>query len=76
MSENEEEKEKVSFFRVLGLLSTLGITVAVSVVGGVLGGVWLDSKFRTKPVLMLAGLAVGLVAGCWACYKMIMRSLR
>ncbi len=43
--------------------SSLGIELAVSVVIGLLGGMWVDSKLGTEPWLMVLGLLLGLTAG-------------
>jgi F0F1-type ATP synthase assembly protein I len=44
-------------------LAGIGIYLAAAVLLPILGGVLLDSVFRTSPVFVLVGLFVGLVAG-------------
>ena len=39
----------------------MGLSSAVCVGLGVVLGLWLDSKFHTAPVLLLVGLALGLL---------------
>jgi hypothetical protein len=43
-------------FRVLGM----GWAIVLSIVMGLLGGLWLDGRFGTSPVLTVVGLVVGL----------------
>ena len=53
-------REDFSFIRVLGLVGTLGLSVAFCVVGGVYGGMWLDKKLGTGGVMLVVGLFFGL----------------
>jgi len=68
-------REDFSFLRVLGLIGTLGLSVALCVVGGVYGGMWLDGKLGTRGVMLLVGLFFGLGCGALVAYRMIVRSL-
>ncbi len=52
-------RESLGWSDLLGL----GGVVAVLVVGGLALGWWLDSLLNTAPVLLLVGLALGLIAG-------------
>ncbi|RMG20043.1 MAG: AtpZ/AtpI family protein [Deltaproteobacteria bacterium] len=45
-----------------GPLLTMGWTIAASVVLGVLGGVWLDDHFETKPLFTLLGSLFGIAS--------------
>lgn len=53
----------------LALTTTIGMELAISVVLGYYGGMYLDTKFATGPWLMLAGLMLGLAAGILGVYK-------
>jgi ATP synthase protein I len=44
-------------------LASVGIELALSIVLGMLGGRWLDSKLSTEPWLGLLGLLLGAIAG-------------
>ena len=57
----KEEDRKL--FRMLGALSTVGITLVVSTVIGYFIGHWLDGKFDTTPWLTVVFLLVGIAAG-------------
>jgi ATP synthase protein I len=50
----------------------IGWYVALCIALGVGGGVWLDGKFDTSPVLTLAGLFLGLLMAFWGGYRMLM----
>lgn len=54
----------------LGLLTYLGIAMAVSVGLGFLAGQWLDASFKTGYTFTIAGSALGAVAGFIAMYKL------
>lgn len=55
--------------RQLGRLSTIGIEIAISIVVGILGGRWLDSKLDTEPFLTVLGMTFGVVAGFRSLYR-------
>ena len=57
----EEQDRKL--FRVLGALSTVGITLVVSTVIGYYAGHYLDGRFGTTPWLTLVFLLLGIAAG-------------
>jgi ATP synthase protein I len=50
----------------------IGWYVAFCITLGVIGGVWLDSKLDSSPVLTLAGLFLGLLVAFWGAYRMLM----
>lgn len=52
--------------RLLGL----GWYVAVVILAGVLGGVWLDGRAGLAPLFTLIGLGLGLVAAFVGAYRM------
>jgi ATP synthase protein I len=49
----------------------MGFSAAVMVALGVLLGLWLDSKFHTSPLLLLVGLALGLLLAAMSVVKQI-----
>ena len=57
-----EEKDR-KLFRVLGALSTVGITLVTATVIGYYIGHWLDWRFGTTPWLTLVFLFLGIAAG-------------
>jgi F0F1-type ATP synthase assembly protein I len=50
----------------------VGWFIGISIVGGVLGGLWLDGKFGTSPILVIAGLILGLVVAFYGFYRMLL----
>ncbi|MHB8844980.1 MAG: AtpZ/AtpI family protein [Nitrospirota bacterium] len=57
-----EEKDR-KLLRVLGALSTVGITLVVATVIGYYIGHYLDGRYGTTPWLTLAFLLLGVAAG-------------
>jgi len=62
----------VAALRLVGV----GFYIAGSILLGVLGGLWLDSKFNTTPILVIVGLLVGLAVAFWGVYQMLLPFLR
>lgn len=52
-------------------LVALGWYVALCIVGGILGGLWLDENLGTRPFFILLGLFVGLTAAFAGLYRMV-----
>lgn len=52
-------------------LTGVGFYIAGSILLGLLGGLWLDSRLNTKPILVIVGLLLGLVVAFWGVYRML-----
>ena len=52
--------------RLLGM----GWFVAISIVGGVVGGLWLDGRTGWDPAFTLGGLVLGLVVAFYGVFRM------
>lgn len=50
----------------------IGWYVALCIVGGTFGGLWLDRLLGTSPFLTLLGLAIGIVVGLAGMIRMLM----
>lgn len=50
----------------------LGWTFALSMAAGVLGGWWLDGKLGTRPWLLLAGAALGIVTAFVSFFRVVL----
>ena len=50
----------------------IGWYFALSIVGGIVGGVKLDDWLGTEPLLTLLGLLMGMVAAFWGGYFLLM----
>ena len=59
----------------LSIISQLGLTVAVCIVGGLLAGMWIGDWLGGRKIGALVGLLFGLVTGGWTGYRMITRFL-
>lgn len=54
----------------------VGWFIGISILLGVLGGLWLDNKFDTKPILVIVGLILGLVVAFYGVYRMLIPLMR
>jgi ATP synthase protein I len=54
-----------------GRYAGVGLAFAGSIVFFFLVGSWADRRLGTDPWLMIAGVAVGLVAGFWSMYRQL-----
>jgi F0F1-type ATP synthase assembly protein I len=52
-------------------LTGVGFFIAICIVGGTFAGLWLDSKFNTRPIFIVLGLLLGLVIAVYGVYRMI-----
>lgn len=59
----QRSKDRPSAFFEAAQVSSVGIEMAAATVIGWGAGYWLDNKFETGPLLMLAGLLLGVTAG-------------
>lgn len=57
------KKETKKSLKLIGLASSIGFTVALSIFIGLAIGLWLDSQFGTSPWLTLLFVVLGIVAG-------------
>ena len=57
-------------------LLSIGWYFAICIVGGVIGGYFLDQVAGTTPLLTLLGLFLGFVVAFYGGYRMIMDALR
>ncbi len=59
--------------RVVALrLVGVGFFVGGSILLGALGGLWLDRKLNTEPILVIAGLFLGLAVAGYGVYQMLL----
>ena len=54
-------------FRVLGI----GWFVAIAILLGVLGGLWLDDRLGTGPIFLITGILLGLTVAGYGVYAAI-----
>ncbi len=53
----------------------LGWYIAICLVLGIVGGLWLDGQLGLKPLFLLLGLFVGLGAAFYGLYRMVARAV-
>ena len=56
-------------------LMGVGWYIGACIILGVLGGLWLDNKFNTKPVLVIVGLILGVVVAFYGVYRIILPNI-
>jgi ATP synthase protein I len=56
-------------------LMGVGFYIAFCLIGGAVGGLWLDRKLGTQPVFVLVGLISGLILASWGVYRMLLPML-
>jgi ATP synthase protein I len=54
----------------------VGWFVAISILLGVWGGLWLDAKLGTAPIMVLVGLFLGLAVAFYGVYRMLLPLIR
>lgn len=74
--EQEQEEqvkpaEKNEAWRAFGLVSAIGLDLAICTIGGTVLGNWLDGLLGTSPWLLLLGIMLGLTAGIYGITKLI-----
>ena len=52
-------------------LTGIGFFIAGSIIGGLLGGQWLDNKLNTEPAFLITGLILGIAFAFYSVYNMI-----
>ena len=57
----------------LGLITQIGLTVAITVLITTAIGVYLDRRFHTTAVFTLVFIAIGSVSGIWSAYKLVQK---
>ncbi len=50
----------------------VGWYIASSILLGMLAGLWLDNKFNTKPLFVVAGLILGIIVAGYGVYRMLL----
>jgi F0F1-type ATP synthase assembly protein I len=64
-------RDSPSSLRLIGQLSTVGLSFVLALVMGFGGGYWLDGRLGTGPWLAFLGFFVGLLAGVLNVYRVM-----
>ncbi len=70
------DQDKKKFYKSLGVLSSIGISVVLAIIIGVLIGRWLDDLFGTSPVFFFIFLFIGIVAGFRNIFVIVKREIK
>jgi len=62
----------IAAFRLIGV----GWYIGGCIVLGVVGGLWLDNKFNTEPILVIVGLILGVIIAFYGVYRMILPNIK
>jgi ATP synthase protein I len=62
--------------KLVGLASTLGLTIVIATFIGLALGLWLDRVFNTSPWLTVIFLILGIIAGFRNFYRFMSRSAK
>ena len=58
-------------FRLIGVGWYVGLCIFL----GVVGGLWLDGKLNTKPILVIVGLLLGVFVAVYGVYRMLLPAI-
>jgi len=64
-------KNSFKIFYALSLVWQLGFLVAVPIGGFLILGLWLDKKFDSSPIVLIAGIAFGMIVVIYEIYHLI-----
>ena len=62
--------------RAAGLLTHIGLTMAICIGGCILVGNWLDRVFDTSPVFLLIFIFLGSASALLSLYKIVMNAIK
>ena len=62
--------------KLVGLASTLGLTIVIATFIGLAVGLWLDKVFNTSPWLTVIFLILGIIAGFRNFYRFMTKSAK
>jgi ATP synthase protein I len=61
--------------RPLAIVTQVGVSMVVCILGGLALGLWLDSALNTKPLFTLVFILIGVAAGTYSVYRIVMQIL-
>jgi len=57
--------------RAMSLVSGLGFSIAVCLIGGILAGHWADDQLHTRPLFLMVGILFGLFGAAAVIYSLL-----
>ena len=60
-----------SFWSSVGMMGTIGWSVSIPIVLGLLFGRWLDSRLGSAQIFMIFFMILGLVSGCITAWRLV-----
>jgi len=67
------DKDKKNMYLTVADLSTMGFAMVISIILGLVAGLYLDNRFGTEPIFTLILIFGGILAGFRIMYKTYMR---
>ncbi len=58
-------------WRIALSLVGIGWYIGLSIIGGMLGGLWLDNTINTKPLFVIIGLILGIIVAVYGVYLIL-----
>jgi ATP synthase protein I len=63
--------DKGDLWKAMGVASSIGFTLAATVVAGVFLGRWVDKLLNSSPWATICGILLGMLTGVWSVYKQL-----
>ena len=61
------------FFRSIGLVTQIGVTIVIAIGIGFAGGFYVDRWLDTGHAFLIAGILLGIGAAFWNVYRLLLR---
>ncbi len=68
------QEETRKYIKLLAMVSTMGISMALAIVIGIIVGYYLDKWFQTSPLFFLIFMVLGIIAGFRNIYVIMKRT--
>jgi len=70
-NQGDKDAEKREMWQAYGRFSGAGFQMAVATLLGIFGGKFLDEKLATKPLFLIVGGLLGMIAGFYSIYQLL-----
>jgi uncharacterized protein YneF (UPF0154 family) len=72
---NPEKDDQWQDLSALGLIGSVGLVVAMAVLGGLLLGLFLERRIATGGLVVVVSILAGLILGIYGAYRLLSREL-